>query len=136
MALFTVFDIAGSSMSAQSVRLNATASNLANAGNVASTPEEAYRGKHPVFQTLMRDGADAASTGVSVRNIIESDVPPTRVYEPGHPMSDADGYIYMSNVNNMDEMIELISASRSYQNSVEVLNTSKQLMQRTLNVGR
>ena len=136
MSLFTVFDIAGSSMSAQSVRLNTTASNLANAGNVASTPEEAYRGRHPVFQTLMRDGANSSSVGVSVRNIIESELPPNRVYEPGHPMADADGYIYMSNVNNMDEMIELISASRSYQNSVEVLNTSKQLMQRTLAVGR
>jgi flagellar basal-body rod protein FlgC len=136
MALFTVFDIAGSSMSAQSVRLNATASNLANASNVASTPEAAYRGKHPVFQTLMQDGSNSASAGVSVRNIIESEVPPARVYEPGHPMADGDGYIYMSNVNNMDEMIELISASRSYQNSVEVLNTSKQLMLKTLNVGR
>lgn len=136
MSLFTVFDIAGSSMSAQSVRLNATASNLANAGNVASTPEEAYRGRHPVFQTLMRDGANSSSVGVSVRNIIESEVPPKRVYEPGHPMADGDGYVYMSNVNNMDEMIEMISASRSYQNSVEVLNTSKQLMQRTLAVGR
>ena len=136
MSLFTVFDIAGTAMSAQSVRLNTTASNLANAGNVASTPEEAYRGRHPIFQTMMRDGADGVSAGVTVRDIIESDVPPTRVYEPGHPMADEDGYIYMSNVNNMDEMIELISASRSYQNSVEVLNTSKQLMQRTLAVGR
>lgn len=136
MALFTIFDIAGSSMSAQSVRLNTTASNLANAGNVASTPDDAYRGKHPVFQTLMRDAMDASSTGVSVRNIIESDVPPAQLFQPGHPMADADGYIYMSNVNSMDEMIELISASRSYQNSVEVLNTSKQLMLKTLNVGR
>jgi flagellar basal-body rod protein FlgC len=136
MALFKIFDIAGSSMSAQSVRLNTTASNLANAGNVATTPEDAYRGKHPVFQTMMNDAMDASSTGVSVRNIIESEVAPTRVYEPGHPMSDSDGYIYMSNVNTMDEMIELISASRSYQNSVEVLNTSKQLMLKTLNVGR
>lgn len=136
MSLFTVFDIAGSAMSAQSVRLNTTASNLANAGNVASTPEEAYRGRHPVFQTLINNDTDSSSAGVSVRNIIESDLPPNRVYEPGHPMADAGGYIYMSNVNNMDEMIELISASRSYQNSVEVLNTSKQLMQRTLAVGR
>jgi len=136
MSLFTVFDIAGSSMSAQSVRLNATASNLANAGNVASTPEEAYRGRHPVFETLMRDGANSSSVGVSVRNIIESELPAKQVYEPGHPMADGDGYVYMSNVNNMDEMIEMISASRSYQNSVEVLNTSKQLMQRTLAVGR
>ena len=76
------------------------------------------------------------SAGVAVRNIIESDAAPARMYEPGHPMADADGYIYMANVNAMDEMIELISASRSYQNSVEVLNTSKQLMLRTLSVGR
>lgn len=136
MALFTIFDIAGSSMSAQSVRLNTTASNLANATNVAGSAEEAYRSRHPVFETMLRDSMSAQSAGVSVRNVIESQAEPARVYEPGHPMADGDGYIYMSNVNSMDEMIELISASRSYQNSVEVLNTSKQLMLRTLAVGR
>lgn len=136
MSLFTIFDIAGSSMSAQSVRLNTTASNLANSTNVASSAEDAYRGKHPVFETILRDSMSLESAGVAVRNIIESDAAPARMYEPGHPMADADGYIYMANVNAMDEMIELISASRSYQNSVEVLNTSKQLMLRTLSVGR
>ena len=136
MALFSIFDIAGSSMSAQSVRLNTTASNLANSTNVASSAEEAYRGRHPVFETMLRDAMRGESAGVAVRNIIENETPPPRLYEPGHPMADGDGYIYTSNVNSMSEMIELISASRSYQNSVEVMNTSKQLMLRTLSVGR
>ena len=136
MALFSIFEIAGSSMSAQSVRLNATASNLANATNVAGTAEEAYRGKHPVFETILNDLDNEASAGVSVRQVIESQVEPPRIYEPGHPLADPDGYIYLSNVSVMDEMVDMIAASRAYQNSVEVLNTSKQLMLRTLAIGQ
>ena len=136
MALFNIFDIAGSSMSAQSVRLNATASNLANATNVVSSPDEAYRSKHPVFETILSDTMNGTGAGVSVRQIVESQVEPPKMYEPGHPMADDEGYIYLSNVNAMDEMVEMISASRAYQNSVEVLNTSKQLMLRTLAIGQ
>lgn len=123
-------------MSAQSVRLNTTASNLANATNVAGSAEETYRGKHPIFETLLNDMTGNTSAGVSVRQIVESQVEPPRLYEPSHPMADANGYIYLSNVKVMDEMVDMISASRAYQNSVEVLNTSKQLMMRTLAVGQ
>jgi flagellar basal-body rod protein FlgC len=140
MALFRIFDIAGSAMSAQSVRLNATASNLANASSVAGKPEEAYRARQPVFQTVMQDqGADltaATSAGVRVAGVVESQAPPARVYQPGHPQADAEGYVYMSNVNVVDEMVNMISASRTYQNSVEVLNTSKELLLRTLSLGQ
>ena len=137
MPLFSVFDIAGSAMSAQSVRLNATASNLANANNVASSQEGAYRGKLPVFESLMLGtGNTDGLSGVAVNRILESTADVPRVHQPGHPMADEDGYIYLSNVNVMDEMVNMISASRAYQNSVEVLNTSKQLLLRTLAVGQ
>jgi flagellar basal-body rod protein FlgC len=141
MALFRIFDIAGSAMSAQSVRLNATASNLANASSTASKPEDVYRARQPVFQTVMQgQGADlstdAASAGVRVAGVVESQVAPARVFQPGHPQADAEGYVYMSNVNVVDEMVNMISASRSYQNSIEVLNTSKDLLLRTLTLGQ
>lgn len=137
MALFKIFDIAGSAMSAQSVRLNATASNLANANSVAGKPEDAYRARQPVFQTVLTDqGSDPASAGVRVAGVVESSAPPARIYQPGHPQADAEGYVYMSNVNVVDEMVNMISASRSYQNSIEVLNTSKELLLRTLTLGQ
>lgn len=137
MALLKIFDIAGAAMSAQSVRLNTTASNLANASSASGKAEDAYRARQPVFQTIMdQQAADPASASVRVSTIVESQVPPTRVFQPGHPQADAEGYVYMSNVNVIDEMVNMISASRSYQNSVEVLNTSKELMLRTLSLGQ
>ncbi len=141
MALFRIFDIAGSAMSAQSVRLNATASNLANANSVAGSPDAAYRARSPVFEAAMTEAtgdivADPASAGVRVTGVVESQAPPARVYQPGHPQADAEGYVYMSNVNVVDEMVNMISASRTYQNSVEVLNTSKELLLRTLSLGQ
>lgn len=137
MSLFRIFDIAGSAMSAQSLRLNATASNLANASTAAGTPEGAYRARAPVFQTMLQgQGADAASAGVRVTGVMESEAAPARVHQPGHPLADAEGYVYMSNVNVVDEMVNMISASRSYQNSIEVLNTSRDLLMRTLTLGQ
>lgn len=137
MALFKVFDIAGAAMSAQSVRLNTTASNLANASSAAGKAEDAYRSRQPVFQTIMdQQSKDPASASVQVRQIVESQVPPTRVFQPAHPQADDEGYVYMSNVNVIDEMVNMISASRSYQNSIEVLNTSKELLLRTLSIGQ
>ncbi len=137
MGLFNVFDIAGSSMSAQSLRLNTTASNLANAGTAAGSAEEAYRSRQPVFQTVLNElSPDAESAGVRVKSVVESNAPPTKVHQPGHPQADADGFVWMSNVNPVDEMVNMISASRSYQNSVEVLNTSKDLLLRTLSIGQ
>jgi flagellar basal-body rod protein FlgC len=144
MTLFRIFDIAGSAMSAQSVRLNTTASNLANAGSTAGKPEDVYRARQPVFQTFMAEqpgaGADPlaaeAAAGVRVVDVVESNAPPARVYQPGHPEADAEGYVYTTNVNVVDEMVNMISASRTYQNSIEVLNTSKDLLLRTLTLGQ
>ncbi|RMF95815.1 MAG: flagellar basal body rod protein FlgC [Gammaproteobacteria bacterium] len=137
MGLFKVFDIAGSAMSAQSVRLNTTASNLANANSAAGRPEDVYRARQPVFQTVLdeQSGQDATA-GVRVAGIIESQAEPLRVHQPGHPLADEQGYVYMANVNPVDELVNMISASRSYQNSVEVLNTSKELLLRTLMLGQ
>jgi len=136
MGLLNIFDIAGSAMSAQSARLNTTASNLANANSAASRPEDAYRARQPVFQAVLQgQQRDPASTAVRVTGIVESQVEPPRVYQPGHPQADPEGYVYMSNVNVVDEMVNMISASRSYQNSIEVLNTSKELFLRTLSLG-
>ena len=138
MSLSKIFDIAGSAMSAQSARLNTTASNLANANTVASSAATAYRSRQPVFQTVMDNsaGMDPASAGVRVAGIVESTTEPARVQDPGNPLADKDGYIYMSNVNPVEELVNMISASRSYQNSVEVLNTSKDLLIRTLSLGQ
>ena len=137
MALFKIFDIAGSAMSAQSVRLNTTASNLANASSATGKAEDAYRARQPVFQTIMdQQSNNPSSASVAVSQIVESQVPPTRVFQPAHPQADEEGYVYMSNVNVIDEMVNMISASRSYQNSVEVLNTSKELFLRTLSIGQ
>jgi len=138
MSLSKIFDIAGSAMSAQSARLNTTASNLANANTVASSAATAYRSRQPVFQTVMDNsaGIDPASAGVRVAGIVESTTEPARIQDPGNPLADKDGYIYMSNVNPVEELVNMISASRSYQNSVEVLNTSKDLLMRTLSLGQ
>ncbi len=136
MSLFKVFDIAGSGMSAQSVRLNTTASNLANANSVSTTEEEAYRSRQPVFQTALEQARGGASAGVRVLGVVESNATPQRLFEPGNPLADEQGYVYKSNVNIAEEMANMISASRSFQNNIEVLNTSKELMLRTLNLGR
>ncbi len=139
MSLFKIFDIAGSAMSAQSARLSTTASNLANANTVAGSAATAYRARQPVFQTVMstsEGGMDPSSAGVRVAGIVESTAEPAKVQEPGNPLADENGYIYMSNVNPVDELVNMITASRSYQNSVEVLSTSKELLLRTLSIGQ
>jgi flagellar basal-body rod protein FlgC len=145
MAFFNIFNIAGSGMSAESVRLNTVASNLANADSVSGNPETAYKARYPVFQALQASmmspagaadptrGADAA---VQVRGIVESTAAGTARYEPGNPLADANGYVYSSNVNVVEQMTDMISASRSYQNDAEVLDTSKQLMLDTLKLGQ
>lgn len=137
MSLFKVFDIAGSGMSAQNTRLNTTASNLANAETVSPTEEGAYRARQPVFAAMMKGlyGTGPESVGVQVRGVVESDAPVQMRYAPDNPMANKDGYVYQSNVNMVDEMVNMISASRSYQNNVEVINTSKQLLLATLRMG-
>jgi flagellar basal-body rod protein FlgC len=132
MSLFNVFNIAGSGMSAQSVRLNLTASNLANAESVATRPDDAYKARHPVFQSVLEDAAGAS---VRTAGVVESKAEAEARYAPGHPMANEDGYVFASNVNSMEEMANMISASRSFQQNVEVMNTSKELLLRTLRLG-
>lgn len=141
MSLFNVFDVAGSAMNAQSMRLNVTASNLANADAVSTTAAGAYRARHPVFQTaLMGANAsvadDATAAGVRVLGVVQSDTTPVRRHDPGNPLADAEGYVWGSNVNPVEEMTNMISASRSYQGSVEVMTTSRDLLLKTLAMGR
>ena len=132
MSLFSVFDISGSALSAQSQRMNVSASNLANADSVAGPDGEPYRARQVMFESQ----ADAQSTGgVRVTGVLESDAPLKREYQPHHPLAHAQGYVSMPNVEPVDEMVNMIAASRSYQANVEVLNTSKQLLNKTLTLG-
>jgi flagellar basal-body rod protein FlgC len=135
MSLFNIFDVVGSAMSAETTRLNVTASNLANAETVASSPEGAYHAREPVFATIL-DQSSGAVRGVRVLGITQSQADVSKRYEPGHPLADTEGFIYGSNVSPIEEMVNMLSASRSYQNNVEVLNTSKELLLRTLSLGR
>ncbi len=141
MSTFSIFDVAGMGMGVQSLRLNTIASNLANAESVASSPAEAYRSRHPVFNTVqmnaMNDAMDdAASVGVEVTDILESDTDVQAKYDPNNPKADANGYVYMSNVNIADQMADMISASRSYQTNAEMMRAAKELMQHTINLGK
>ncbi len=135
MSLFNVFDIAGSGMSAQMLRLNTTASNLANADSVSSNEKDTYRSKQAVFATLMNDFENESSAGVKVTDIIESSEPLKQKYLPNHPMANTDGYVFMPNVNPIEEMANMISASRAYQSNVEMMNTSKKMLLSTLRLG-
>lgn len=139
MSLFSIFNVAGSGMAAQSLRLNTVASNLANADSVASTPEAAYRSREPLFSAVQKQvgaGTQDAGQGVRVLGVSESQAAIPSRYEPGNPLADADGYVYASNVNPVDELVNMISASRSYQNNVEVMNSTRQLLQKTLDLGK
>ena len=137
MSLFNIFEIAGSGLSAQSVRLNVTASNVSNAQSVASSPEQAYKARNPVFSALYKDAFNTNSDNVGVKTlgIVENNQEHPKRYEPGNPMADEEGYVYLSNVNAIEEMTNMMSASRSYQNNVEVLNTSKEMLLQTLRLG-
>jgi len=138
MSAFSIFDIAGSGMNAQSMRLNLVASNISNANSVSSSLKEVYKSRQPVFAAQLRDVLDKnnAAVGVDVKGVIESQAPAVMEYAPNHPMADKDGYIYKPNVNTIEEMANMMSASRSYQNNIQVLNTSKQLMLQTLRMGQ
>jgi flagellar basal-body rod protein FlgC len=137
MSSFKIFEVAGSGMSAQSVRLNTTASNLANADSISGDPNQVYKARHPLFEAIRAGlGSNASTNGVSVRGIVENQAPPSARYEPGNPLADANGYVYAPNVNTVEEMVDMISASRSYQNNVEVMNTAKEMMLATLKLGQ
>jgi len=134
MSLFNVFNIAGSAMAAQSQRLNVVASNLANADSVASSNGQPYRARQVVFSTLST--ATKEAKGVKVAGVIEDKSPMRVVHDPKHPMADANGYVTLPNVNVVDEMVNMMSASRAYQNSVNLMNTTKALLQKTLTIGQ
>lgn len=138
MSMMRIFDVAGSAVSAQSQRLNVVASNLANADTVAGPDGSAYKARQVVFQTVMlgQRAGDAASAGVTVSTITESQAAGRRVHDPKHPAADADGYVTFSNVSPVEEMVNMISASRSYQNNIEVMNTARTLLLKTLQVGQ
>ena len=134
MSMFSIFSVSGSAVSAQSQRLNVVASYLANADAVAGPDGKGYKSRQVVFETTPM-GSDASS-GVRVSAINESEAPMKQVYNPSHPSADANGYVTQSNVNPVEEMVNMISASRSYQNNVEVMNTAKTLLLKTLQIGQ
>ena len=138
MSALNIFDIAGSGMNAQQVRLNLVASNLANANSVSSSQGSVYKSRQPVFGAELKNVIDAqnGASKVEIRGIVESKAPPVMEYAPNHPMADKDGYIFKPNVNSVEEMANMMSASRSYQNNIEVLNTAKQMMLQTLKMGQ
>ncbi len=134
MSLLNIFNIAGSAMSAQSQRLNAVASNIANADSTVGPNGQAYRAKQVEFMTVPVGGAKEA--GVKVSRVIEDASPPKLEYNPGHPQADAKGYVAMPNVNVAEEMVNMMSASRSYQTNVDVMNAAKSMLQKTLTLGQ
>ena len=138
MSMMRIFDISSSAVSAQSQRLNVVASNLANADTVAGPDGQAYKARQVVFQSVLMASqrGEAAGAGVRVSNVTENDAPGRRAHSPGHPAADAQGYVTYSNVNPVEEMVNMISASRSYQNNVDVMNTARNLLLKTLQMGQ
>ena len=148
MSLTNVFDIAGSGMNAQSIRLNTTASNIANAESASSSVDETYRARKPWFAVMQKEFMSVnkdgefqqlegeTGVGVQVLGIVEKDAPLKQRFQPDHPMANEDGYVYYPNVNIVEEMTDMMSSSRSYQMNVEVLKTTKQMLQRTLTLGQ
>ncbi len=140
MSLFSVFNVAGSALNAETIRLNTTASNLANAESVNGDASKVYRARHPVFQAMVDesdlslDGEDSTA-GVRVLGVTESTAPPTMRYQPDHPLANKDGYIFMSNVNSIEEMTNMISANRSFATNIEAINTARDLLLKTLSMG-
>jgi flagellar basal-body rod protein FlgC len=134
MSLFKVFDVSASAVSAQSQRLNVVASNLANAESVAGPDGKPYKARQVVFQTQMY-GNDPSTAGVAVSQVVEDNSAPRRIHDPQNPAADADGFVTMPNVNPVEEMVNMISASRGYQTNVDVMNTAKTLLQKVLQLG-
>ncbi|MDR3482740.1 MAG: flagellar basal body rod protein FlgC [Burkholderiaceae bacterium] len=134
MSLFNIFNVSGSAMSAQSQRLNATASNIANADSASGPDGQVYRAKQVVFSAVPM--GDAESNGVAVQQVVEDSSAPKMVYNPSHPLADANGYVAMPNVNVVEEMVNMISASRSYQTNVDTMNAAKSMLLKTLTIGQ
>ncbi|MCF6282109.1 MAG: flagellar basal body rod protein FlgC [Candidatus Polarisedimenticolaceae bacterium] len=137
MSMFKIFDTAASGLTAQSTRLNLIASNMANADAVSSSIGETYRARQPVFKAMLDQlNPNSASTGVQMMGVVESDAPLVSEYRPEHPLANEEGYIFRPNVNMVEEMANMISASRAYQSNVEVMNSAKQLLVATLRIGQ
>jgi flagellar basal-body rod protein FlgC len=140
VSLYDIFNISGSGMSAQSVRLNTTASNIANADSVASSTEETYKARHPVFAAVLENASAGASGaksgGVAIKGIVESQAAPVARHQPDNPLADENGYVYAPNINLVEEMANMISASRSYQSNVQVATMTKHLLNKTLTLGQ
>lgn len=138
MSFDKLIGVAGSALHAQLTRLNATASNLANAGTMAASETEAFRAKRPVFKALVEEQMAGASSphagGVKIDRMVDDPAAPRMVYQPTSPLANAEGYVFQSNVSEVTEMVEMMAAARSYQNNVEVINTARQLMSRTLDI--
>lgn len=138
MSLDRIFNIAGSAMNAQTTRMNTTASNLANASTVTGKENEAFRAKRTVFKTILeqqqKPHEQGFAGGVRIEMITDDPSPIKKMSEPGNPMADKDGYVYLANVNEMTEMVEMMAAARSYQNNVEVVNTTRQMLMRTIDI--
>jgi flagellar basal-body rod protein FlgC len=140
MSLFSVFNVAGSALNAQTIRLNTTASNLANAESVNGDPSKVYRARQPVFQAMVDQSdtsfdGEGSTSGVRVLGITESTAPPTMRYQPDNPLANKDGYVYMSNVNPIEEMTNMISANRSFSTNIEAINTARDLLLKTIAMG-
>jgi flagellar basal-body rod protein FlgC len=141
MSLFNVFNTAGSALNAETLRLNTTASNLANAESVNGDPSKVYHARHPVFQTMMDNSAagfdqENAGVGVRVLGVVESTAPPLMRYQPDNPAANKDGYVFSSNVNSIEEMTNMISANRTFATNVEAINTARDLLLKTISMGR
>ncbi len=140
MSLFSVFNVSGSALNAETIRLNTTASNLANAESVNGDSSKIYRARHPVFQTMM-DTSDPlaeeqnASSGVRVLGVVESTAPPLQRFAPENPLANKDGYVFTSNVNSIEEMTNMISANRSFATNIEAINTARDLLLKTISMG-
>ncbi|MGR8932396.1 MAG: flagellar basal body rod protein FlgC [Gammaproteobacteria bacterium] len=138
MPYMNIFDIAGSGMNAQNLRLNLVASNISNANSISSSIDQVYKSRQPVFAADLKNimEKNQAASGVDVVGVVESNAPPVMEYAPNHPMADELGYIYKPNVNTVEEMANMMSAARAYENNVEVLNTAKNLILQTLKMGQ
>lgn len=138
MSLFNVMDIASTGMHAQSVRLNSTASNIANANSVSSSYDQTYKARHPVFAAELQKASDDQTKGVGVQvlGVVESQKPLQVEYSPGHPMADENGYIYKPNVNIVEEMADMLSASKAYETNVQMADTTKRIFRRVLQLGQ
>ncbi|KUJ75506.1 flagellar basal-body rod protein FlgC [Thiomicrospira sp. XS5] len=136
MSMFPTLDVSATGMHVQTVRLNTIASNMANVDSISSNSDETYRSKQPVFKTILNEETGRPAGGVMIDDIVESEAPPVMEYSPNHPMADEDGYIFRPNVNVVEEMANMMDASRTYETNIEVMNTTKQILLKTIQMGK